>query len=64
MADIDVVPKHRSNVWLWIVLAIVAIALLIWAMTGRSHNAAELHSESPTMSAMASPAIVGWTIGV
>ncbi len=34
MADIDVVPKHRSYVWLWIVLAIIVIALLFWAFRG------------------------------
>jgi hypothetical protein len=37
MADIDVVPKHRSNTWVWIVLAIVVAAVLIWAFAGRSH---------------------------
>jgi hypothetical protein len=58
MADIDVVPKHRSNLWLWIVLAIIVIALIIWAVAGRSHtttglrqaplpSAAQLHSAPP-----------------
>ncbi len=42
MADIDVVPKHRSNVWLWIVLAIIVLALIIWAIAGRAHTTAEL----------------------
>jgi hypothetical protein len=42
MADIDVVPKHRSNMWLWIVLAIIVIAALIWAFAGRTHTAAQL----------------------
>jgi hypothetical protein len=35
MADIDVVPKQRSNTWLWIVLAIVAIAVLVWLLAAR-----------------------------
>jgi len=35
MADIDIVPKHRSNTWIWIVLAIVVIGLVIWATMGR-----------------------------
>jgi len=35
MAEIDVVPKQRSNAWVWIVLAIVIAAVLIWAFTGR-----------------------------
>ncbi len=31
MADIDIVPKHRSNLnWLWIVIAIAIIAFLVW----------------------------------
>jgi len=46
MADIDVVPKHRSNTWLWIVLAIIVIALIIWAFAGRSHTTTELR-QSP-----------------
>ena len=37
MADIDVVPKGRTNVWLWIVLAIVVVAVLWWAF-GRNHT--------------------------
>jgi len=35
MADIDIVPKSRSRVWLWVVLAIAVIALLIWFVSGR-----------------------------
>ena len=41
MADIDVVPKHRSNVWLWVVLAIVVIVCLIWAFAGASHRTSQ-----------------------
>jgi hypothetical protein len=33
MADIDVVPRKRTNTWLWIILAIVA-ALVVWAVIG------------------------------
>jgi hypothetical protein len=44
MADIDVVPKHHSNMWLWIVLAIVVIAVLFWAFAGRTHAAARSSS--------------------
>jgi len=47
MADIDVVPKHRSNTWLWIVLAVIVIALLIWALAGRTHRVTELRQVSP-----------------
>jgi len=34
MADLDVVPKHRNYVWLWIVLAIIVVAILFWAFRG------------------------------
>jgi hypothetical protein len=42
MADIDVVPKHRSYAWVWILLAIAVIALLIWAFAGRNPAATQL----------------------
>ena len=32
MADIDVVPKKRTNTWMWIILAIVVALLLLWAL--------------------------------
>jgi len=37
MADIDVVPKKGTNVWLWIIAALVVLAIL-WAVlaSGRS----------------------------
>jgi len=35
MADIDVVPKRRTNVWVWIVLAIVIVAILWIALGSR-----------------------------
>ena len=47
MADIDVVPKHRSNTWVWIVLALVVIAVLIWAFAGRTHTTTELRQAPP-----------------
>lgn len=31
MADIDVVPKRSTNLWLWIILALVLLAI-IWAV--------------------------------
>jgi bacteriorhodopsin len=37
MADLDVVPKHRSNLtWLWILIALVVIAALWFAFSGRT----------------------------
>jgi len=38
MADIDVVKKG-TNVWLWIVLAII-VALVLWFMMGRRGDTA------------------------
>jgi cytochrome c-type biogenesis protein CcmH/NrfF len=37
MADIDVVPKRSSHLWMWIVIAIVLLAV-IWAVVGRRSN--------------------------
>jgi hypothetical protein len=34
MTDIDIVPKHRSRTWLWVLLAIVVLAVL-WLMMSR-----------------------------
>lgn len=38
MADIDVVPKKRSRLWLWIIAAII-IALIIWAIVAGTQPA-------------------------
>lgn len=35
MADIDIVPKHRSRAWLWALLAIAVIVVLWMMMSGR-----------------------------
>jgi hypothetical protein len=32
MADIDVVPKKRTNTWLWVILAVLAVLLVLWMM--------------------------------
>jgi hypothetical protein len=57
MADIDVVPKHHSNMWVWILLAIVVIALLFWAFAGRTHAAAQLQSvPQETVAVVTAPA--------
>jgi hypothetical protein len=53
MADIDVVPKHRSNTWLWIVL-IVAIALVvIWMFASRTGTVTELQQAHPALASLA-----------
>ncbi len=61
MANIDVVPKQRSHAWLWIVLAIIVIAAVIWAIGGR-RTAAQLqpspsHLANVLMRAEALPAV-------
>jgi hypothetical protein len=35
MTDIHVVPKGRSNRWLWVIAVLVVVGLLAWLM-GRS----------------------------
>jgi len=39
MADIDIVHKRGSSVWLWVVLIVVALALLFWFMSSRRATA-------------------------
>jgi hypothetical protein len=39
MADIDVVPKRGTKTWLWIVLALVVIAVLWMLFGGQSSPA-------------------------
>ncbi len=34
MADIDIVPKHRNYTWLWVILAIIIIAIVWFAIAG------------------------------
>jgi bacteriorhodopsin len=48
MADIDVVPKRKSNVWLWVLIALVVIAVL-WMVFGRSQAPAtgQLFEQTP-----------------
>ncbi len=42
MADIDIVPKRRSgSLWLWIVIAIIVVAVL-WFAIGRSGRTARV----------------------
>jgi hypothetical protein len=34
MADIDVVPKHRSTAWVWIVISAIVVLALWWIVAG------------------------------
>jgi bacteriorhodopsin len=36
MADIDIVPKKRSATWVWVLLAVVVLAVIIWMLMGRA----------------------------
>jgi hypothetical protein len=54
MADIDVVPKSRSNMWVWVILAIVVVAVIIWALAGRTHTVTELLGPHQSLTALAS----------
>ena len=48
MADIDVVPKRSTNVWLWIILAIVLLAIIWFLMSsGTSDTIGQLHDLQP-----------------
>jgi hypothetical protein len=40
MADIDIVPKHRSRSMMWVLLVIAVIALLAWMMMRQSPSPA------------------------
>lgn len=32
MADIDIVHKKRTSVWLWVALVIIALAVIVWML--------------------------------
>jgi len=62
MADIDIVPKQSSHVWLWVILAVVIVALAFWyfnrqpTRSTRAEGAAAIHAMSqPAPLALASP---------
>ena len=47
MADIDIVPKKGGISWvIWLVLALVAIAV-IWMLVGRDDGASDVSSPLP-----------------
>jgi hypothetical protein len=62
MADIDVVPKKRTNTWLWIIVAIV-LALIVFSLFGAfsgdtTSGVGQLLNEWPSTTAPTSLAIV------
>ena len=62
MADIDIVPKHKSYLWLWIVIALIVVAVLWYALAGGSRPArvGDLGTAAP----MVAEAVVLQTGGV
>jgi bacteriorhodopsin len=58
MADLDVVPKRGTKLWLWVVLAVVIIAIL-WMAFGRRSSPAtgQMHDNSGHLMPSASAAI-------
>jgi bacteriorhodopsin len=51
MAEIDIVPKHRSPAWVWIVIALVVIALAYWFFTRQPNRTTGRLSPAPTVHA-------------
>ena len=60
MADIDVVPKPKSNVWLWYVLAAVVVAVILFMLFGgrsdASRSVGELIDNPPFVVVLSSTA--------
>jgi len=57
MADIDVVPRRGGNTWMWVVLAAVVVALVLWVVARRTRTVTELYEAHPLVaSAIALPA--------
>lgn len=42
MADIDIVPKRGTSVWLWVILALLVLAVLWWFMSGEPAPSVQL----------------------
>ena len=47
MADIDVVPKAKSNVWLWYILAAIVAAVILFMLFGGRSDASRTVGELP-----------------
>jgi len=47
MADIDIVPKRGTSIWLWVVLVLLALAVLFWFMTREPTPSVQLDDGRP-----------------
>jgi len=68
MADIDIVPKHSSRAWVWVILVIALVVLAIWFMNrqparstsvdpvGATHA---MNQARPTMLSLNATAVTG-----
>lgn len=59
MADIDIVPKHRSRAWLWALLVIVALVILWMMMPGDRAAPRSFLEPTPESSPALARALVG-----
>jgi hypothetical protein len=63
MADIDIVPKHRSRTWLWALLVIAVVLLIMWLMTSggtapRTGAREHVRAESAAHAVLSAPALL------
>lgn len=54
MADIDIVQKKGSSIWLWVVLVVLALAVLFWFMSGEPAQVTQLQHWGGTSDGIAS----------
>ncbi len=58
MADIDIVPKGRSRTWLWILLAIVIVAI-VWIALAANHRSNTVRNLAPPGGAIPAAVRIG-----
>lgn len=57
MADIDIVPKRGTSIWLWVVLVLLALAVLFWFMSGDPTPSVQFDDGRPAIAAAAAGAL-------
>jgi len=53
MADIDVVPKRKTSIWIWLLVALAVIAIL-WVVFGSRATSRQTFYGAPIQPAVAS----------